>query len=207
MRDGLFSYCTQWISHFSDNVRPLVKAQTFPLKEEAVSAFENLKKEIASAVVSSIDKTIPFLVETDASDSSIAASLNQAGRPFAFFSRTLSQSGGPPDFQPASQAIENILAVLPPKMCQPIDTDIGNDEPLPLGLIQVSALNTKSPDLTQGVGTGMKLRHQYQTPKKVAARNVEKSCELDVELLHSKLKTEKLAQEYYDLKREKQKKL
>ncbi|KAG7164387.1 pol Retrovirus-related Pol polyprotein from transposon-like 16 [Homarus americanus] len=41
---GLFSYYSQWISHFSDKVRPLVKAQTFPFQGEAESAFENLKK-------------------------------------------------------------------------------------------------------------------------------------------------------------------
>ncbi|KAG7177271.1 uncharacterized protein LOC121871365 [Homarus americanus] len=160
--------------------------------------------------------------------------------------------GGPPDFQPASQAVEDILAVLPPKTYQPIDTDIGDDEPLPLdqagktfGIIQDDAVIIHNYEIVEDdmgeilngrKGTSSNLfnsrphsslgtenevsrpysgcsnrhetfRHQYQTPKKVAAKNVEKSCELDVQLLHSKLRTEKLALEYYDLKREKQKEL
>ena len=43
-------------------------------------------------MVHSIDETIPFTVETDASDYAIAATLNQAGRPVAFFSRMLNAS-------------------------------------------------------------------------------------------------------------------
>ena len=40
----------------------------------------------------SIDETKLFVVETDASDFAIAATLNQEGRPVALFSRTLDKS-------------------------------------------------------------------------------------------------------------------
>ena len=44
---------------------------------------------IEDAVVTAIDETIPFEVETDASKVTLAATLNQNGKPVAFFSRTL----------------------------------------------------------------------------------------------------------------------
>ena len=55
-------------------------------------SFQVMKLEIEKSVVHRIDNDIPFEVETDASDQTIAASLNQAGRPGAFFSRTLNRS-------------------------------------------------------------------------------------------------------------------
>ncbi|XP_042233338.1 uncharacterized protein LOC121873699 [Homarus americanus] len=163
---------------------------------------------------------------------------------FVYYSERRShvKTGGGP---PASQAVEDTPAVLPPKMYQPIDTDIGNDEPLPLaqaevilGTIQDDAVITQNCEtveddmgeiLNSREETSSNLynsrphsslspengvsrpysgcnnrhetyRHQYQTPKKVAARNVEKSCELDVQLLHHKIRIEKLSQKYYDLK-------
>ena len=89
---GMLSYYSSWISRFSDKIRPLVCATDFPMCEAAINAFQELKKEVEAAVVSTIDENVPFVVETDASDYALAATLNQAGRPVAFFSKSLSSA-------------------------------------------------------------------------------------------------------------------
>ena len=89
---GLFSYFSQWIPKFSDRIKPIASCKTFPLPPPAVEAFESLKKTIEDAVVTAIDETIPFEVETDASEVALAATLNQNGKPVVFFSRTLQGS-------------------------------------------------------------------------------------------------------------------
>ena len=86
---GFFSYYSKWIPDFSEKVRPLAKTTTFPISQEALNAIEQMKKDIKNAMVCCIDETIPFQVECDASEHSLAATLNQDGRPVAFFSRTL----------------------------------------------------------------------------------------------------------------------
>ncbi|CAC5405006.1 unnamed protein product [Mytilus coruscus] len=86
---GMFSYYSQWIPRFSDKIKPLANATSFPLGSIAVKAFDDLKSDLENASISAIDKAIPFVVETDASDSAVAGSLNQGGRPVAFFSGTL----------------------------------------------------------------------------------------------------------------------
>ena len=86
---GLFAYYSQWIYNYSHKVRPLAVTTTFPVTQEAEAAFLQLKKDIASSVVQAIDESEPFQVETDASDTAIAAVLTQANRPVAFYSRTL----------------------------------------------------------------------------------------------------------------------
>ena len=40
-------------------------------------------------MVTAIDETIPLAVQTDASKAAIAATMNQAGRPVAFYSYSL----------------------------------------------------------------------------------------------------------------------
>ena len=62
----------------------------FPLPEDALRAFNLLKEDVENGVVGAIDESYPFQVETDASDHTLSATLNQQGRPVAFFSRTLS---------------------------------------------------------------------------------------------------------------------
>ena len=89
---GMFAYYSQWIPHFSDKINVMVRNRVFPLPAEVLDTFKKLKDEIQGAMVTSIDPEQSLIVETDASDIALAASLNQNGRPVAFFSRTLSPS-------------------------------------------------------------------------------------------------------------------
>ncbi|CAH8833617.1 unnamed protein product [Trichobilharzia szidati] len=89
---GLFAYYSQWISHFSDKIQPLIQNKIFPLPGTIVSSYAALKNELAQSVMTTVDLDLPLIVETDASDTAIAATLTQNGRPVAFFSRTLSPS-------------------------------------------------------------------------------------------------------------------
>ena len=77
---GLFAYYSQWIREYSNKVRPLSITTTFPASKEAEIAFQQLKRDIEGSVVTTIDEDLPFEVETEASESAIAATLNQAGR-------------------------------------------------------------------------------------------------------------------------------
>ena len=89
---GMFAHYSHWIHGFSEKIRPLVQSHKFPLEKAALEAFHQLKRNIADATMSAISDDLPFVVETDASDHAIAATLCQDGRPVAFFSRTLSSS-------------------------------------------------------------------------------------------------------------------
>ncbi|XP_033114042.1 uncharacterized protein LOC117114484 [Anneissia japonica] len=106
----LFAYYAHWIPEYSRKVKPLSSSSTFPLGEEAVKAFHDLKSDIQNSVVAAIDENIPFEIETDASETVIAAALNQAGRPVAFFFRQLT---GPERNHPAieKEALAIIKAV------------------------------------------------------------------------------------------------
>ena len=87
---GLFAYYAKWIPYYSATIRPLTKTEKLPLDDEARQALNTLKDQLARASLHPIDESIPFTVETDASDFAIAATLNQNGRPVAFHARTLS---------------------------------------------------------------------------------------------------------------------
>lgn len=92
LASGIVSYYSQWIPKFSDRMRPITGCKSFPLTQQATGAFESLKKTIEDTVVTAVDESILFEVETDASEVALAATLNQNGRPVAFFSRTLQGS-------------------------------------------------------------------------------------------------------------------
>ncbi|XP_047137392.1 uncharacterized protein LOC124813900 [Hydra vulgaris] len=89
---GMFSYYSKWIPSFANKVRPLINVKSFPINSEALEAFQFLKRELHAATLSSIDESLPFVVECDASVVAVSATLNQNGRPVAFMSRTLGKS-------------------------------------------------------------------------------------------------------------------
>ena len=88
---GMFSYYAQWIPQFSEKLKPLIVADRFPLPAVAVSAFKKLQEDLAKATLEVIDEKLPFVIETDASENAISATLNQQNRPVAFFSRMLNK--------------------------------------------------------------------------------------------------------------------
>ena len=90
--NGMFAYYAKWISNFSDKIRPLKCAKSFPLDSAACASFELLKGELARATLHSIDENLPFTVECDTSETAVSVTLNQGDRPVAFMSRTLQSS-------------------------------------------------------------------------------------------------------------------
>ncbi|KAL0880953.1 hypothetical protein ABMA27_002114 [Loxostege sticticalis] len=87
---GLFAHYSPWVRNFSHKIRPLVDSAEFPLSDQAISSFNNLKSELADASLHAIDLKATFTVETDASEYAIGAILSQDERPVAYFSRSLS---------------------------------------------------------------------------------------------------------------------
>ena len=72
----MFSYYTKWVNQFSDKIRVLNSVGTFPLNQDQLNTFQSLKQEFAGAAMQEIDENIPFIVETDALDFAISATLN-----------------------------------------------------------------------------------------------------------------------------------
>ena len=90
---GMFAYYAKWIFDFAEKKkRPLADAKHFPLKCDALNAFVLLKTELSNATLQSVDERLPFVVECDASNRAISATLNQGGRSVAFMSRSLQGS-------------------------------------------------------------------------------------------------------------------
>ena len=86
---GLFAYYAQWISHYSNKIKPLVINRVFPLKDQALSSFVNLKSELADVTLGIINEKDSLTVKTDASNVAIFATLNQNNKPIAFWSQSL----------------------------------------------------------------------------------------------------------------------
>ena len=82
---GRFAYYAQWIKQYSDKAKPLIENTHFSLDDAALQAFEILKNKLAEVMLGVIDNSAPFVVETDASDVALSASLNQRGRHVTFF--------------------------------------------------------------------------------------------------------------------------
>ena len=85
---GMFSYCAKWIPKFSKTAGPLLRPTKLPFSGEALATFNELKKLLSNACLTTIQNGVPFEVETDASDFVIVAIVSQGGRPVAFKSRT-----------------------------------------------------------------------------------------------------------------------
>jgi len=91
---GMFAYYSKWIPNCSEMTQRLANSKdevstNGSLSSDAVNAFEQLKKALQEAVLVCPDFSKSFVIETDASESSIGGTINQDGRPVAFFSRAL----------------------------------------------------------------------------------------------------------------------
>ena len=74
---GLFTYYAQWIGKYSDKIKPLINNSCFPLTGSALETFKLLKSELAGVSLGVIDEKEQFVVETDASNVALSATLNQ----------------------------------------------------------------------------------------------------------------------------------
>ena len=70
-----------------------MNAKVFPLPSQVDNAFKAVKKELEVASLNPIDEAMPFVVDCGASESTVFATLNQAGGPVVFMSSTLQGSG------------------------------------------------------------------------------------------------------------------
>lgn len=86
---GMFAHFAHWIPSFAEKVYQLTAISKFPLPPHVIRAFEDLKRSrYHNAAITTFDPSPRLVVETNALDCAIAASLRQSGRPVAFFSRT-----------------------------------------------------------------------------------------------------------------------
>ena len=85
---GTFAYYARWIPQFSKRILHFNLAITcndFPLSREFAEAFESLKEALLNCCLPYVRVDVPFQVDCDASEHSVAATLSQAGRSVGFF--------------------------------------------------------------------------------------------------------------------------
>lgn len=92
---GLIGYYRKFICNYAIIAKPLtkqLKKDSYGWNDEALMAFESLKKAMTEAPVLSLpDFTKVFFVETDASNAGLGVVLLKEKHPVAFFSKTLGQ--------------------------------------------------------------------------------------------------------------------
>ena len=90
---GLSVYYSKWIPKFSKFAEPLFIAKRdglLPLQKDALDCLDDIKKAVAKAILWIPDRQKPFILETDASGTTLGGVISQEGRPVAFVSYKLS---------------------------------------------------------------------------------------------------------------------
>ena len=74
---GVLAYYSKWIRNLLTKIELLPETATFPLPKESVQMFKQLRKELTEVTLMAIDENKSFVVETDASQEALSATLNQ----------------------------------------------------------------------------------------------------------------------------------